>query len=435
MESGKIRLNIFAVNFPEIRHPEIRAVIEMSDHCIAFTSLDNSYSSMIKIFPDYIILYLEAPMLFGDSSLERLKSVADKLRIPLAVIEASEHKNEYSFKVNSHASELITSPFGKNFFFRYIDSLIRILSSKCGIRLNSDPAMMINSMLTGLISSRRLDVNTVPELDSLNRQSFNEERRKLEARLWSALEEKRFRLYYQPVMSLEQDRISGFEALIRLVGEDGMILSPDKFIPVAEESSLIAPLGLWIIEEACRQISSWKKKFILESSLRVNVNISPRQFIFPDLTKNIFTLTEKYSIDPDDMGFEITESALMGDMESANISLLEFKSRNFMLYMDDFGTGYSSLSYLMHFPVNIIKIDQSFVKWMHIDDQSEILVKSIINLAHNLGLKVVAEGTDDESHIALLKSFGCDYAQGYYFSKPLNSDDAETFMNKYFRKK
>ena len=105
-----------------------------------------------------------------------------------------------------------------------------------------------------------------------------------------------------------------------------------------------------------------------------------------------------------------------------------------MIYMDDFGTGYSSLSYLMHFPVNTIKIDQSFVKWMHIDDQSEILVKSIIALAHNLGLKVVAEGTDDESHIELLKLFGCDYAQGYYFAKPLPPDEAENFLEKYFKK-
>ncbi len=433
--SGKIKLNILAVNFPDFRHSAIRSLIEMSGHFIDFTTLENSYSQLITIFPDYIILYLEPPASFNDQSLEKLKSVADDLRIPFTVIETSRDSSEFFFRINSQAADIISSPFGKNFFFKYIDEIIKILSSKSRIRLSSDPAMMINSLLTGLISQKRLDVDSVAELDSLNRHAATEEKRRLEARLWSALEDKRFRLYYQPVISLELDRISGFEALIRLVDEEGRIISPDNFISVAEESALIAPLGLWIVEEACRQISLWKKKYLIDPPLRVNINISPRQFIFPDLTKNIFKLTEQYSICSDDMGFEITESALMGDMESANIALLEFRSRNFMLYMDDFGTGYSSLSYLMHFPVNIIKIDQSFVKWMHIDDQSEIIVKSIITLAHNLGLKVVAEGTDDESHIELLKSFGCDYAQGYYFAKPLAPLDADKFLDQYFDKK
>ena len=125
----------------------------------------------------------------------------------------------------------------------------------------------------------------------------------------------------------------------------------------------------------------------------------------------------------------------MEDMESANIALLELRSKKFALYMDDFGTGYSSLSYLMHFPVNVIKIDQSFVKWMHIDEQSETLVKSLVALAHNLGLKVVAEGTDDESHIEILKNCGCDYAQGYYFAKPLPADEAARFISDHFKEK
>lgn len=433
--TGKIKLNILAVNFPHIKHAPVRAIIEMAGHFIDFTSLEDSCGQLMTIFPDYIILYIEPPLEFEDQSLEKLKKISDELCIPFTAIETSQDNSGFYFRINGPAAEVISSPFGKNFFFKYIDELIKILSSKSRILLSSDPALMINSLLTGLISQKRLDIDTLPEFESLNRQKANDEKRRLEASLWTAFENKRFRLYYQPVMSLEHDRISGFEALIRLIGEDEKIISPDKFIAVAEESAIIAPLGLWIIEEACRQFSSWKEKYNINSPLRVNVNISPRQFIFPDLAKNVFELTDRYGICSDDMGFEITESALMGDVDSANIALLEFRSRNFMLYMDDFGTGYSSLSYLMHFPVNIIKIDQSFVKWMHIDDQSEILVKSIITLAHNLGLKVVAEGTDDESHIELLKSFGCDYAQGYYFARPLTPGDAETFLDKYFERK
>lgn len=433
--AAKIKLNILAVNFPQFKHAQVRALSEMAGHFIDFTNIKDAYNQLITIFPDYIILYIEPPLEFGDPSLDKLKHITTELHIPFTVIETSPDSSGFYFRINDPAAELISSPFGKNFFFKYIDGMIKTLSSRSRIRMNSDPALMINTLLTGLISQKRLDVDLLPEFESLNRQNVNDEKRRLEASLWTAFENNRFRLYYQPVMSLEHNRISGFEALIRLMGEDGNIISPDKFIAVAEESALIAPLGLWIVEEACRQMKSWKEKYDFSSPLRINVNISPRQFIFPELTKSVFELTERYGICSDDMGFEITESALMGDMESANIALLEFRSRNFMLYMDDFGTGYSSLSYLMHFPVNIIKIDQSFVKWMHIDDQSEILVKSLIALAHNLGLKVVAEGTDDESHIELLKNFGCDYAQGYYFAKPLAPGDAETFLDKYFERK
>lgn len=435
---GKIKLNILAVDFPHTKYSEIRSIVERGGHFIDFTTLDNSYSRLITIFPDYIILYRESHT-DNDPLVEKLKIISDDLRIPLTTIESFEGDNVLSFQINNSISDLIISPFGKNYFFKYIDDLIKTFSEKSRVKISRDPSLIVNSLFTGLISQRRLDVDIMADENSqfeyLNRHKANEEKRKLEAELWTAFENKKFRLFYQPVISLEHDKISGFEALIRLVDEAGKIVSPDKFIAVAEESALIAPLGLWIVEEACRQMHSWKKIYNMDSPFRINVNISPRQFIFPDLAKNIFELTDRYCISSSEMGFEITESALMGDMESANIALLEFKSRNFMLYMDDFGTGYSSLSYLMHFPVNIIKIDQSFVKWMHIDDQSEILVKSIITLAHNLGLKVVAEGTDDESHIELLKNFGCDYAQGYYFAKPMPPDDADIFLEKYFRRK
>lgn len=437
--SGKIKLNILAVDFPLTKHSEIRSIVERGGHFIDFATLGSSYNRLITVFPDYIILYRETCTDIEDPLVEKLKSISDDLHIPLTTIESLDRDNALSFQINNSISDIIISPFGKNYFFKYIDDLIKTLSEKTRVKISRDPSLIVNSLFTGLISQRRLDVDAVTaenaEFEYLNRHAANEEKRKLEAELWTAFENKNFRLFYQPVMSLEHDKISGFEALIRLVGKDGKIISPDKFIAVAEESALISPLGLWIVEEACRQISSWKEKYIIDSPLRVNVNISPRQFIFPELTKNVFELTDSYNISSSDMGFEITESALMGDMQSANIALLEFRARNFMLYMDDFGTGYSSLSYLMHFPVNIIKIDQSFVKWMHIDDQSEILVKSIITLAHNLGLKVVAEGTDDESHITLLKNFGCDYAQGYFFAKPLPPQDAEEFLDKYFKRK
>ena len=407
-------------------------------HTVNFSSLENSYKQLVTVLPDYIILFYASESGKNDPLLLKLKNISDELRIPLTLLETYDDAKYLMLQINRIITELITSPFGKNFFFKYIDGVIKKLATGEPVRLTADSSQIINSLFASLISQKRLDIPSVPETETeselLKSHTANQEKRNLETRLWAAFENKKFRLYYQPVMSLAHDRISGFEALIRLVDENDNIISPDNFIAVAEESALIYPLGLWIVEEACRQMQAWKARFHIDTSLRINVNISPRQFIFPDLAKSILEIIDKYDISSEDIGFEITESALMGDMESANLALLEFRSRNFMIYMDDFGTGYSSLSYLMHFPVNTIKIDQSFVKWMHIDDQSEILVKSIIALAHNLGLKVVAEGTDDESHIELLKLFGCDYAQGYYFAKPLPPDEAENFLEKYLKK-
>lgn len=437
-KKGKIRLNILAINFPEDKQHEIRSLVEKEGHFADFCLTSGSYEKIISVFPDYIIAYAHSAVEIQNESFEKISKTADEFNIPLVVVESSGSGDAFYVQINNSVSNMIVSPFGKNFFFKYIDEIIRYLSEKNRVILNADTSILINSLLSTLISQKRLDIDSVTEKDILRQpenNNLNREKRDLEARLWTALENSMFRLHYQPVMSLEQESVSGFEALIRMTDYNGTLIFPDKFIDVAEESALIFPLGLWIVEEACRQINEWKNKFHLATPFRVNVNISPRQFIFPDLTRSIFEITEKYAVGPGDIAFEITESALMGDMESANIALLEFRAKNFMLYMDDFGTGYSSLSYLMHFPVNTIKIDQSFVKWMHIDDQSEIIVKSIISLAHNLGLKVVAEGTDDQSHIELLKDFGCDYAQGYYFSKPLSPADAEVFLEKYFKRK
>ncbi len=438
--TGRIKLNILAVNFPTDKQREIEAIIEPQGHYVDFCSMDESYNRIIKVFPDYIIT--SAPPrgdIQNDKLFDNIIKIADDFSLPLIIIDTTLSEKSYSLQINDIISGIMTSPFGKNFFFKYIDEAIRFLSEHKKVILNNDSSIQINSLLSELMSQKRLDVDLIPEnqvvLPHHDDHEVNKEKKELEARLWTALENNMFRLYYQPVMSLEHDKISGFEALIRMIDENGAVITPDRFIVVAEESALIFPLGLWIVEETCRQINEWKEKFNLDSPLRVNVNISPRQFIFPNLTARVFEITEKYNINPADIAFEITESAFMSDMESANIALLEFRSKNFMLYMDDFGTGYSSLSYLMHFPVNVIKIDQSFVKWMHIDDQSEIIVRSVISLAHNLGLKVVAEGTDDPSHVELLKNWGCDYAQGYYFSKPLTSSDADTVLEKYFSKK
>ncbi|MGL4369434.1 MAG: putative bifunctional diguanylate cyclase/phosphodiesterase, partial [Spirochaetota bacterium] len=248
-------------------------------------------------------------------------------------------------------------------------------------------------------------------------------------RMRTALERNEFELWYQPVIDLATGSLSGFESLVRWKDADtGRIVMPDRFIPAIENDDIVIPFGFWIIEEACRQIGVWKEKFSCDPPLRVGINLSARQFTCGVLVERIIDIIRRHSVDPAAIALEITESAFMDDMDTANIMLLKLRAEKIRIYLDDFGTGFSSLSYLLHFPVDTIKIDQSFVKWMHADEQSEEIVRSIIGLAHNLKMKVVAEGVEIREHLDMLVRFGCDYIQGYYYSKPLDPAAAGAYI-------
>ncbi len=259
---------------------------------------------------------------------------------------------------------------------------------------------------------------------------LNEEEKTLYIELRRAINNREFILHFQPIVSLAGGSITGFEALIRWLHPEKGLLPPDGFIPLAEKTDLIIALGLWVIEEACGQLVDWQRRFVRDTPLTMSINLSARQFIQHDLIRTIDEAIGRFGLDPSTVRFEITESAFMEDMESANLMLLELKSKKFLLYMDDFGTGYSSLSYLMHFPVDVLKIDKSFVRFMHVDEESEVIVHSVIALAHNLKRRVIAEGVETERHFEILKDLGCDYGQGYYFSRPVEAAGAEDLLRK-----
>lgn len=249
-------------------------------------------------------------------------------------------------------------------------------------------------------------------------------------RLRRALDDGEFELWYQPVIDRAAGRLSGFEALVRWKDADtGETVFPDRFIPTIESDDIVVPFGFWIIEEACRQMKLWDAAFHCDPPLRVGVNLSAQQFNCGVLVEKIVEIIQRHGIDSRFLALEITESAFMDDMDAANLMLLKLKAEKIRLYLDDFGTGFSSLSYLMHFPVDVIKIDKSFVKWMHVDEQSEEIVKSVITLAHNLKMQVVAEGVEEEEHLTMLSEYGCDYIQGYYYSKPLSAADATSYIS------
>jgi diguanylate cyclase (GGDEF)-like protein/PAS domain S-box-containing protein len=247
-------------------------------------------------------------------------------------------------------------------------------------------------------------------------------RLQLETDLRHALERGQFRNFYQPIVDLVSGEIAGFEALLRWQHPTRGLLGPVEFIPVAEETGLIRELGWWNLREACRQISEWRTGLIAHSNLTISVNLSAKQFLQPNLVEDIRKLLVELALPPEALKLEITESTVMADPSAAVEMLQQIKSLGIRLAIDDFGTGYSSLSYLHRFPLDTLKIDRSFISVMEDDGEGMEIARSIVPMANNLRLDVVAEGIETIQQVALLKKLQCKYGQGYYFSRPLAAE-------------
>ena len=252
----------------------------------------------------------------------------------------------------------------------------------------------------------------------------------LESRLKVAVERDELLLHYQPIISLETGELTGFEALVRWDDPDRGLVSPDEFIPVAEETGLIVPMGWWILEEGCRQLKEWQDRFPREVPLAMAINISPKQLEHPDLLTQIDKQLSEFGIPPTALHIEITESSLMENVEDSGEVLRALLDRSVRLHIDDFGTGYSSLSYLCRLPIHTLKIDRSFVDRMGDGDSDLEIVKTIVRLAKNLGLSIIAEGVETEDQLNQLRDLGCEEAQGYLFSKPVESAPAEELITR-----
>ncbi len=242
-------------------------------------------------------------------------------------------------------------------------------------------------------------------------------RLRLETDLRKALDLGEFRVHYQPIVSLQTGKITGFEALTRWQRPEG-ILSPIAFIAVAEEIGLIIPMNRQLLREACQHLLSWQSEFPSSPPLTMSVNVTSKEFAQPDLASEIAKTLQQVGLDPACLQLEIVETIAMGDAEKSGQVLAQLKALGVRLSIDDFGTGYSSLSRLRRIPVDTLKIDRAFISHMDSDPESREIVRIIIMLAHNLGLKVVAEGTETEEHVNLLKQLNCEMSQGYFFSRP-----------------
>ena len=257
------------------------------------------------------------------------------------------------------------------------------------------------------------------------------QRLNMENQLRLALERQEFVLHYQAQADLETGQIIGVEALVRWQHPDLGLIPPDMFIKIAEETSLILPLGEWVLNEACRQISDWQQAGL--PRLRMGVNLSACQFNQPGLIDTVNKAFSKAIIEPKQLDLEITESLLMHDMDEALETMQTLRRIGTSLSVDDFGTGYSSLSYLSRFPVTTVKIDRSFVQDVTTNPNMAALVRSIISMAHELRLRVIAEGVETEGQLNYLVNNHCDEIQGYYLSKPITADAFVTLFHQFTR--
>jgi len=242
-------------------------------------------------------------------------------------------------------------------------------------------------------------------------------RLQMETDLRKGIERAEFRVYYQPIVLLNEVRIVGFEALTRWEHPSGMVM-PNDFIPVADETGIILSINRQLFPEACRQVCSWQQSFPADPPLFLSVNISPKQFSQPDIASQIEQLIQESEMNPRSIALEITETIAMADAERSAAVLAQLKGLGVSIDIDDFGTGYSSLSRLQGFRVDTLKIDRIFVSRIDTDHETHEIVRIIVMLAHNLGLKVVAEGIETQTQLDLLIDIGCDLGQGYLFSRP-----------------
>jgi diguanylate cyclase (GGDEF)-like protein len=250
----------------------------------------------------------------------------------------------------------------------------------------------------------------------------------IESDLHRALDLQEFILHYQPIIALDTGILIGFEALVRWQHTTQGFISPCEFIPIAEETGFIIPLGMWVLQEACRQIRAWHLTFPEQTALTMSVNLASKQLRDPGLIEQIDQVLSETGLDGSALKLELTESMLVDNIESVLQTLSSIRARKIQLSIDDFGTGYSSLSYLPRFPINTLKIDRSFISQMAVDAENLEIVRAICTLAHSIGIDVVAEGIETAQQLEILQTLFCEFGQGYLFSKPLDSHSAAKFI-------
>jgi len=309
------------------------------------------------------------------------------------------------------------------------------LSATIGVVFNGDQVESSEEMLANADTVLQ-EAKKLPYEGRCRARTFDSPMRKkaqdiyrMEQELRKAVEHKKFYLVYQPIINIRTNSVQGFEALVRWHKDEGTEVQPSDFIPMAEDTGLILPIGEWILETACIQAKAWVDAGFTE--ITVAVNFSARQFLNQQLAKLVENVLQTTGLDPKNLKIEITESTAMHEMERTIETLTHLTRMGLQISIDDFGTGYSSLSYLKRYPIDTLKIDRSFVKDIPADLEDMAITKTIIAMANNLHLKIIAEGVETFEQLDFLRQEGCEQIQGFYFSRPLAKDAATQFLRDY----
>ncbi len=305
-----------------------------------------------------------------------------------------------------------------------------VASASTGLGISDRRHRRAEDLLNDAISAmhKAKEAGTACELFDPEIGELAKDRLRLEADLRRALERDELQLYYQPIISFESGRLSSLEALLRWKHPERGFVSPDVFIPIAEENGLIIPIGSWVLEQACRQMAGWRSIFPGQPQIAVAVNLSARQFDSPTLVDEVANTLDRYALDASALKLEMTESVVMARTRENAARLQSLRDLGVQLLIDDFGTGYSSLSSLHTFPLDTLKIDRSFVSHMEFEEEKAEIVRTILTLARNLGMDVVAEGVETAAQINMLRSLECPHGQGYYFSSAVDHESASEWL-------
>jgi diguanylate cyclase (GGDEF)-like protein/PAS domain S-box-containing protein len=313
-----------------------------------------------------------------------------------------------------------------------VDGRAMVCSIRLGLVENRGESSTLQEMIHNArtaIYAARLQGNTAWKFFEPSMRELHEDRLQLEFDLRAALLRQEFEVYYQSRVELKTGRICGFEALIRWNHPVRGIVPPTQFIPLAEEAGLVHEIGLWVLRTACTQLQEWRKLYPLPPDFEVSVNFSASQCRQAGLVEEVSQILRETGLPPANLNLELTESILLDNLAEAHDVLQSLRNLGIGMKMDDFGTGYSSLKYLCELPFDCLKIDRSFVSDLGLNNpESVAMIETILQLAHNLNMETVAEGVETAAHAEILKNMGCEFGQGYFYSRPVRAKDAELLL-------
>jgi diguanylate cyclase (GGDEF)-like protein len=366
-----------------------------------------------------------------------LRAIAQRLILNLPLVQAITHLREDEFGIfleqveNASEAIAVAEKIQQTFALPFnLNGQDVFLSVSIGIAVGTkhdQPENLLHNAYSATYQAKASGKARCELFDAELRVKASS-RLRLETDLRLALARQEFQLYYQPIVAVATGKISGFEALIRWRHPQRGMVTPAKFIPLAEEMGLVSLISQWVLYQACSQLHQWQQQFPNEPPLTISVNLSAQQFSKPDLPEQVQQILQETRLDPRSLKIEITESAIMHSLETATAVLKQLKALGVQLYVDDFGTGYSSLAYLHRLPIDKLKIDRSFITRIDSEGEQLEIVRAIVKLAWNLGMDVIAEGVETASQLAQLKALRCEYVQGFFFSKPLDRTMAEALL-------